>query len=177
LLTAFAFEAYMNHVGPTVLSCWKSLERRMSPWRKLERLCEVLDVKGVCDKDKRPGETIWRLFDFRNKLAHGRTHTIEAEPKRLDADLVDDHFKRRLLTDWEELIKDREFAEGAREDMETIVKAIYDALPEPKDYPFTSGIGTGEASGEKRALQAAEAAIANPLIDDVSMKGARGLPP
>ena len=36
-------------------------------------------------------------------------------------------------------------------------------------------MGTGEASGEKRAMRAAEAAIANPLIDDVSMKGARGL--
>ncbi len=36
-------------------------------------------------------------------------------------------------------------------------------------------MGTGEASGEKRASRAAEAAIANPLLDDVSMKGARGL--
>ncbi len=36
-------------------------------------------------------------------------------------------------------------------------------------------MGTGEASGEKRAIEAAEAAIANPLLDDVSMRGARGL--
>src|SRR4051812_16972005 len=36
-------------------------------------------------------------------------------------------------------------------------------------------MGTGEASGENRAIRAAEAAIANPLLDDVSMKGARGL--
>ena len=36
-------------------------------------------------------------------------------------------------------------------------------------------MGTGEASGEKRAITAAEAAIANPLIDDSSMKGAKGL--
>jgi len=36
-------------------------------------------------------------------------------------------------------------------------------------------MGTGEASGEKRALRAAEAAISNPLIDDVSMRGAKGL--
>ncbi len=36
-------------------------------------------------------------------------------------------------------------------------------------------MGTGEASGEKRAIQAAEAAIANPLLDEVSMRGARGL--
>jgi cell division protein FtsZ len=36
-------------------------------------------------------------------------------------------------------------------------------------------MGTGEASGEKRAILAAEAAIANPLLDEVSMRGARGL--
>jgi len=36
-------------------------------------------------------------------------------------------------------------------------------------------MGTGEADGEKRALRAAEAAISNPLIDDVSMRGAKGL--
>ncbi|WP_417804476.1 cell division protein FtsZ [Thalassospira lucentensis] len=36
-------------------------------------------------------------------------------------------------------------------------------------------MGTGEASGEKRALEAAEAAIANPLLEDASMKGARAV--
>ncbi|MCL6230245.1 cell division protein FtsZ [Bartonella bilalgolemii] len=36
-------------------------------------------------------------------------------------------------------------------------------------------MGTGEASGDGRALAAAEAAIANPLLDDTSMRGARGL--
>jgi cell division protein FtsZ len=36
-------------------------------------------------------------------------------------------------------------------------------------------MGTGEASGERRAILAAEAAIANPLLDEVSMSGARGL--
>lgn len=36
-------------------------------------------------------------------------------------------------------------------------------------------MGTGEAEGERRSLDAAEAAIANPLLDDTSMKGARGV--
>lgn len=36
-------------------------------------------------------------------------------------------------------------------------------------------MGTGEASGERRSLEAAEAAINNPLLDDSSMKGARGV--
>ncbi|MEQ8406423.1 MAG: cell division protein FtsZ [Oceanicaulis sp.] len=36
-------------------------------------------------------------------------------------------------------------------------------------------MGTGEASGEKRAVEAAHNAINNPLLDDVSMKGAKGV--
>lgn len=36
-------------------------------------------------------------------------------------------------------------------------------------------MGTGEAEGEKRAIEAAESAINNPLLDDVSMKGAHGV--
>jgi len=36
-------------------------------------------------------------------------------------------------------------------------------------------MGTGEAEGSRRALDAAEAAISNPLLDDVSMKGAKGV--
>jgi cell division protein FtsZ len=36
-------------------------------------------------------------------------------------------------------------------------------------------MGTGEATGDRRAVEAAEAAISNPLLDDVSLKGARAL--
>lgn len=36
-------------------------------------------------------------------------------------------------------------------------------------------MGTGEAEGEERAIQAAEKAIANPLLDEISLRGARGV--
>lgn len=36
-------------------------------------------------------------------------------------------------------------------------------------------MGTGEATGDRRAIEAAESAINNPLLDDVSLKGARGV--
>jgi cell division protein FtsZ len=36
-------------------------------------------------------------------------------------------------------------------------------------------MGTGEAAGENRAIEAAEKAISNPLLDGVSMKGAKGV--
>jgi len=49
-------------------------------------------------------------------------------------------------------------------DIETIMSGMGKAM-----------MGMGEAEGEKRAVEAAEAAIANPLIDEYSLKGARGL--
>ena len=36
-------------------------------------------------------------------------------------------------------------------------------------------MGTGEAAGDDRAIQAAEKAIANPLLDEISLKGAKGV--
>ena len=39
----------------------------------------------------------------------------------------------------------------------------------------TAVMGTGEASGESRATRAAEDAVANPLLDEVSLRGAKGL--
>ncbi len=39
----------------------------------------------------------------------------------------------------------------------------------------TAMMGTGEANGERRAIRAAEEAIANPLLDEISLKGAKGL--
>jgi len=39
----------------------------------------------------------------------------------------------------------------------------------------TAMMGTGEATGERRAVLAAEEAIANPLLDDVTLRGARGV--
>jgi len=48
------------------------------------------------------------------------------------------------------------------------VKAVIDEMGKAM-------MGTGEAEGERRAIEAAEAAISNPLLDDVSMKGARGV--
>src|SRR5262249_49813715 len=125
---------------------WAGLER-LTPLAKLDLLCETLKVK-LPGKDKRPRQTLRRLFKFRNTLAHGRTETIDAPPQRMEVDKVDEHFGQRLLTEWEQLIRDHQFAERAREDVEAVVQAIHAARPEPKDYPFTHGIGIDSATLE-----------------------------
>lgn len=146
ILTAFSFEAYMNHIGEEILTSWGGLER-LSPLSKLDLLCEVLKVE-LPPNDQRPRQTLIKLFSFRNTLAHGRTHTVTAKPVRMEPDDVDDHFSRRLLTNWQQLIANDKFAKRAREDVETVVNLIHDKRAEPKDYPFTFGIGIGSASLE-----------------------------
>ena len=49
-------------------------------------------------------------------------------------------------------------------DVETIMKGMGKAM-----------MGTGEAEGEKRAEEATNAALLNPLIDEYSLRGAKGL--
>ncbi len=49
-------------------------------------------------------------------------------------------------------------------DVETVMASMGKAM-----------MGTGEADGEDRAMQATEMAISNPLIDDYTLKGAKGL--
>jgi len=49
-------------------------------------------------------------------------------------------------------------------DVETVMASMGKAM-----------MGTGEAEGEGRAMKAAETAISNPLIDDYTLKGAKGL--
>ena len=49
-------------------------------------------------------------------------------------------------------------------DVETVMSSMGKAM-----------MGTGEAEGEGRAIKAAEMAISNPLIDDYTLKGAKGL--
>tara|TARA_Y100001936_G_scaffold131390_1_gene128442 strand:+ start:180 stop:1622 length:1443 start_codon:yes stop_codon:yes gene_type:complete len=49
-------------------------------------------------------------------------------------------------------------------DVETVMSSMGKAM-----------MGTGEAEGEGRAIKAAETALANPLIDDYTLKGAKGL--
>ena len=53
VLTAFAFEAYLNHVGPLTLESWPTLERS-SVFAKFALLAEVLEVKFDGGKKVRP---------------------------------------------------------------------------------------------------------------------------
>jgi len=144
MLTAFSLEAFLNHVGPKVLSSWENLER-LRPLEKLELLCEVLGIQLPGDGGQRPQQTIIELLRFRNTLAHGKTHSV-ASDEHIDVGEVDDHFKRRLLTHWERQVRDNRFARQAREDVERVMQIVNAATPEPEVRLFSSGFEIGSAT-------------------------------
>ena len=141
VLTAFAFEAYLNHAGAHALACWDDIER-LPPFAKFNFLCEILKVDFAKGNAERPLQTIIDLSEFRNTIAHGRTGEIEPPlanrdiNEKLDAQLGD-----RPLQDWERRIKTNEFAKRAREDVEAALRRLHDARPEPKEKLFSFGLG------------------------------------
>ncbi len=146
VLTAFAFEAYLNHLGPIILDCWEQLER-LPPWSKFELLCETLDVQFPEGQEKRPLQTIVELLEFRNTMAHGRS--IEIKPKLELRDLndkLDTDLGAPPLTHWERLVKTADFAQRSREDVQKVVEKIHAARLDPKEALFTFGIAMHSAT-------------------------------
>lgn len=148
ILSAFAFEAYMNHVGDSHFENWDDLER-LGPTEKLRHLCLTFNVDlGV--KGERPLQTIHELIRLRNILAHGRSQTLRPAPALVPYDSPD--FEQYLQTEpttyWEQRIREPTFALRVREDLERVLAALHNALPEPKMPLFSFGFHT---SGSRRA--------------------------
>jgi len=146
VLTAFAFEAYLNHTGAHVITCWDEIER-LPPFAKFNLLCEILKVDFPKGNAARPLQTIVELIEFRNAIAHGKTGEVEQPPKRRDInDKLDHQLGDTPLQDWERRIRNDAFATRAREDVETALQRLHAARPEPKEALFAFGMGVHRAT-------------------------------
>lgn len=141
VLTAFAFEAYLNHVGPRTIKCWSQLDR-LPPWSKFELLCEILGVQFPKGPGARPLQTIVKLLGFRNTIAHGRSLEINMKSKIRDVDdRLDAYLGIRPLTNWEKLIQTSDFAKRAREDVQAVLECLHEGRKDKKEALFSFGIG------------------------------------
>ncbi|MBM4433411.1 MAG: hypothetical protein FJ025_05365 [Chloroflexi bacterium] len=124
IYTAFTFEAYLNHVGKQIFGCWDDLES-LSPKKKLNVIAEKLRVK-VNDAE-RPFQTIKKLIDFRNDVAHGKTIFLKTagEIRIMDSKL-DDYMHEPLEAEWEKYCTLKN-AKRAREDVESIMREFHKA--------------------------------------------------
>lgn len=148
ILTAFAVEAYLNHVGPTIIACWSQLER-LPPLAKYDLLIETLGVSVPGDKGMRPQQTLTELFAVRGAIAHGRSEVLSID---MEIDLPKWEEQRmhrvRPLTRWESLIQDSAFAQRAREDCEAILSLINASRPGPKEELFAFGMSSWAAEAK-----------------------------
>jgi len=141
VFTAFALEAYLNHIGPLHFKSWGVIERKLTPIEKLIILCEQLKID--IDWSARPWQSVKALIRYRNTIAHGRG-------EELFEDYTDsiDHYELKLyespLTEWEKYAS-AETAVRAREDVEFVAHALHDKGGDLQDYPFFPGSQSGTA--------------------------------
>jgi hypothetical protein len=74
LFSVFSLEAYLNEVGEARIPIWDIVEPKLNWQAKLGLICRTFNI--ALDFGASPFSTVKRLFDFRNQLAHGRTHEV-----------------------------------------------------------------------------------------------------
>ena len=131
LLTAFTFEAYLNHIGSTKLELWPETET-IKVMDKYSQLCKELDINP--DYSKRPCQTLSTLFTFRNSIAHGKSKILKTTKKISSKDSPHNHSPK---TKWEEYCNLKN-AKRAKEDIEIIIKELHNKAG-LDDNPFFHG--------------------------------------
>jgi hypothetical protein len=147
ILMAFTFEAYLNHVGPRTFECWEKHLDRLPPLSKFELLCEKLNIKFQEGAGARPLQTVIKLFEFRNTIAHGRSVEIKSKPEIRSADqYLDAYLGEQPMTKWEQLIRNSDFALRVQEDILLILTKLQEARTDEKEYLFSFGTGMNSAT-------------------------------
>lgn len=138
LMTAFTFEAYLNHLGQKRIKFWEEIES-IKALEKYAVLCKELDLTP--DFSKRPYQTLKALFKFRNAIAHGRLQILE-ETK--EASSKDEPYEHTPKTQWDEYCS-LDNAKRAKQDIAEIITELHKKAG-LGDYPFIHGVGIGSMS-------------------------------
>lgn len=141
---AFAFEAYLNHVGAEELPFWDEIDR-ISHWKKLAVLSKHLGFTK--DTSKRPLQTILQLFELRNALAHGRTQNLK--PTRTSKARPPRDATWRLLP-WEQLTP--KAVRRYHDDVRAAIELVNSARRKPDKRLWSEGargykVSEGKQSG------------------------------
>jgi len=141
--SAFTMEAYLNHLGKSMFRCCPEIERALSPAQKLWLLAEKVGV--TIHKDKPPFQTVFRLLQFRNDIAHGKTVFLKKEEEiRILDNKLDEYMHRPLQTKWQKYCQPRN-AKRARGDVEKVIRLLHDNSGAEDDLLFNIGMWGGSS--------------------------------
>jgi hypothetical protein len=140
IFRAFSLEAYLNHIGNKLFSCWRDVEH-LSPIAKLNLIAEHLKIK--VHYGKRPWQIMKKLFKFRNYIAHGKTDIIR-ETRTWQRKKYKGSERKLIKTEWEKDCTEKN-AKKAQEDVKNIIEVLH-AAAMFEDIPFVTGIQTRHES-------------------------------
>ena len=127
---AFYLEAFLNWLGPKLISHWRYLER-LSPREKLDLLADQIQLKP--DYGTRPWQVVKDIFGFRNTIAHGKPEELEDETyQNLEDYLSSVDF---VQADWEKFATESN-ALRAQEDVGKIATLLYNTAKIKHDGPL-----------------------------------------
>jgi len=135
LMSAFTFEAYLNHLGEKSIKFWEEIEPiKISD--KYSVLCKQFNISP--DFSKRPYQTLKSLIKFRNSIAHGKSQILQ---ERKEVSSKDEPYEHIPKAHWEEYCN-LENAKKAKDDISLIITELHIAAG-LGDYPFIHGAGIG----------------------------------
>lgn len=137
LLTAFTFEAYLNHLGAEKVNFWDEIES-IGVMKKYSVLCKLFKI--IPDDSRRPYQILNELFKFRNAIAHGKSRILK---NTKEISWGDDLYEHRPIADWEEYCTLKN-AKRAKEDVGKIITELHESAGLDGN-PFVRGLSFGSA--------------------------------
>ncbi|RJQ33345.1 MAG: hypothetical protein C4562_00335 [Actinobacteria bacterium] len=141
LFSAFALEAFMNHIGERKIEFWEDIET-INPLSKLRIIYHYMGLDF--DSSKRPIQTVKKINKLRNFMVHGKTIWVKNEGYRKTSTYQKG--EKLVEAKWERLCNDQKESEEAVEDIKSIINNIADVagidklmLYSPSSGSFTIG--------------------------------------
>jgi hypothetical protein len=121
ILSAFAFEGYLNFLGRKLFPSWEGFERQMSWQSKTKLLADQVALK--LDEGAEPFQTVKQLFKFRDQIAHPKPKELEEEYETT-AEELEKNFYENTKSE-EEKFCTKENAELCIERVEQMMELIF----------------------------------------------------
>jgi hypothetical protein len=134
VFSTFTYEAFLNTLGSKLFKKWDEYERD-SVDDKLKTICEKIKYKP--NKGKRPYQTMKKIYNFRNLIAHGKEEIINIEGKVVTKNNVS--YMEAIESEWEKMCKPLN-ARKAYEDVKAVAIDLCEksGIERFSGYPFGS---------------------------------------
>jgi hypothetical protein len=141
VFSAFALEAFLNHLGESTFKSWNDLES-ISVRAKVSVICERIGVEP--NWGAQPWQIIPEIIGFRNKVAHGKNAMLKFEAI-VSKDRYEEVLHQFLFADWQQYAT-QENAMRVRASLEELFKLLHKKAAIENDYLFHHGtqIGSGK---------------------------------